>query len=68
MAFAGCPRNPTLGNGSIDSRIIEVQVRDEDVQQGLGAVHSVFEVLNVLWCRVSSPVRRLVVSAFCYNF
>lgn len=52
-----------LRNCDIDRGVIEVEVGYDHVQQTLGAVYSAFQALDVLWRRVPSSIRGLVIRA-----
>lgn len=64
MAFARRTRNPSLRNCSVDTRVVQVEIRYENVQECLCSVNSMLDVLNILRRGVSPSVRGLVVCAF----
>jgi hypothetical protein len=64
VALAGCTRNPALRYRDVDTGVVQVEVRYENMQECLCSVHSMLDVLNILRRRVSPSVGGLVVCAF----
>jgi hypothetical protein len=64
VAFARRTRNPSLRYGGVNTRVVQVEVRYENVQECLCSVHSMLDILNILRRGVSPSVRGLVVCAF----
>lgn len=48
----------------LDVRVVEIDIREEDVEEGFGALQSVLERFDVLRRGVASAIRRLVVRTF----
>jgi len=65
VAFAWSAWDPSLRNCGVNSRIVQVEIRDQYVQESLCSVYSVLDVLDVLRRGVSPSVRGLVVCALC---
>lgn len=65
MTFARSARNPSLRNCGVNARVVQVEIGNENVQECFCSMYSMLDVLDVLWCGVSPPVRGLVVCAFC---
>ena len=65
MTFARSARNPSLRNCGVNAGVVQVEIGNENVQECFCSMYSMLDILNVLWCGVSPPVRRLVVCAFC---
>jgi hypothetical protein len=65
MAFARSAWNPSLRNSSVNARIVQVEVRNQDVQESFCSVYSVLDVFDVLRRGVSPSVGGLIVCALC---
>ena len=65
VTFARSAWNPSLRNGGVNARIIQVEIWDEDVQKSLCPVYSVLDILDVLRRGVSPSVGGLIVCALC---
>jgi hypothetical protein len=65
VTFARSAWNPSLRNGGVNARIVQVEIRDEDVQKSLCSVYSVLDIFDVLRRGVSPSVGGLIVCALC---
>ena len=65
MTLPRSARNPSLRHCSVNARIVQVEVGNENVQKCFCSVNPMFNVLDVLRRGVSPSVRGLVVCAFC---
>ena len=65
VAFAWSAWNPSLRNSSVNARIVQVEVRNQDVQKSFCSVYSVLDVFDVLRRGVSPSVGGLIVCALC---
>lgn len=65
MTFARSARNPSLRNCGVNAGVVQVEVRNENVQECFCSMYSMLDILDILWCGVSPSVRGLVVCAFC---
>jgi hypothetical protein len=54
-----------LRNSSVNARIVQVEVRNQDVQESFCSVYSVLDVFDVLRRGVSPSVGGLIVCALC---
>ena len=65
MTFARSARNPSLRNCGVNAGVVQVEVRNENVQECFCSMYSMLDILDILWCGVSPSVRGLVVCALC---